>query len=1265
MKKSILGIVLTLCMLMGCAPIVVNAESEEIYDDLKYIAYNSYYDKYVKITGYIGEQASIAIPSQINGLPVTRIGDSAFLGCSSLTSVKIPDSVTNIGDFAFKDCINLANVTIPDSVTQIDYWAFYNCRSLTSITIPNKITRIDDGVFYSCSSLTSVIIPDSVTSIGDNAFYNCSSLTSITIPNSVSWIHRGAFECCTGLTSITIPDSITRIEDGAFEDCSSLTSITIPNSITQIEDEVFYGCSSLTSVTIPDSVISIGYLAFNNCSSLTSIIIPNSVTNIGSGAFENTAYYNNEQNWIDNVLYIGNHLIGVNYDVPENYEIKQGTLCIAGGAFYLHTDLTSVTIPDSVTSIGNAAFRGCNSLTSVTIPDSVTNIGDVAFGNCTSLTSITIPDSVTNIGDGAFCGCINLTSISIPNSVTTISHEAFSECTRLTSISIPNNVISIGYMAFYACNRLKDIYYSGSEAEWNAIEIRNNNVSLTNATIHYGSGKSYTPVEVNPPRPSSAPSQRSYGVVKSNRETTETDVRETLKKRSEEFNKAALAYTAAVSKSAKSQGGTEDDVETLAKKLESEYNENPGKRILLPAGTDANVKKVAFEGYARFLNQMIEEGQKLNKIDLSDSAVMIDYKLTREILSKIRAKNLSYEYKGYRVKINGLFNSKSNFGNLEVIAPNGDITWATMVSDPDQTMADLQDFASQLKDVAQDVNKKALHAVVSDLVNLTGLGDLGKLIARDGLKEYKPLTKLGYGDVVKNIKKCYSGYEAVKDILNCVDVKDLDSIIDNPKQLSKKLANLAGYEDSITNAAVNAAQDKLVNAIYNLMYAAYDYESVVEGEKPSFMEKVKDFFDKTTSWVSSLFQCPVDFTVYDENGEMIGYVDNGAVYYNDNIYIEVSGDVKKLYVPVGMKVDIKMTGIDEGELNYIVEEVIYNHPTGRLNYYGLPLSEGTEYTQSLDTTEFDNNTEVLPIVSSNGVVTANEYISSEDTTAYVIINTNSDNEGTVLGGGDYAKGDSVELTAVPRNSNYVFNGWYIGEELVSVDSIYRFTAIENTDVYAEFIRVYNADNAYDMQISDAIDDIYTYIYKDYDNSMGIVIVPFGEQISDSKQIYVTTYAEDGSVISSDVSYSAELNEIGVYAFENIDLRGVAKVVITGADGTEIASADYDSSKDITNIYITVSDQYSDSLEVTAREESGKVIVDFNILNDEISRNDITAYLAEYDDNDVLIDCTILEETITENGIAFEEYFNENYRLMFWNGDMCPLTEVITPYLLEI
>ena len=386
-----------------------------------------------------------------------------FKGDKELTSITIPNSVTGIGDYTFSGCSSLTSITIPNSVTSIGYKAFDGCSSLTSVTIPNSITSIGDYTFSGCSSLTSVTIPNSITSIGDYTFSGCSSLTSITIPNSVTSIGRYAFYGCSSLTSITIPNSVTSIEWNAFRDCSGLKSVKVSNKYcydyfknlgvpditfivsTPKEYEeaqqlaatklaidsnskyaskdglclidngkliLFIG-KDLTEYTIPDSVTSIGSGAFKDCSSLKSVKVAN------KDCYD---YFK------DNVANIT--FYGANASDDGRCLILDGKL-----ERFSAKGVAEYTIPESITSIGDYAFKGCSSLKSITIPNSVTSIGGGAFEGCRSLTSITIPNGVTEIGNSVFNGCSSLTSITIPNSVTGIGRYAFARCSGLTSIT--------------------------------------------------------------------------------------------------------------------------------------------------------------------------------------------------------------------------------------------------------------------------------------------------------------------------------------------------------------------------------------------------------------------------------------------------------------------------------------------------------------------------------------------------------------------------------------------------------------------------------------------------------------------------------------------------------------------------------------------------------------------------------------------------------------------------------------------------------------
>ena len=322
------------------------------------------------------------------------------------------------------------------SVTSIGDGAFNRCSNITSVTIPDSVTSIGEGAFRYCESMANVTIPDGIKSIGGSAFFCCESLTSVEVPSSVTSIGGSAFWGCKSLTSITIPNSVSCIGNQTFRNCTSLTSVEIPNSVTSIDSYSFQACESLTSIKIPNSVTSIGQFAFSDCTSLTSLEIPDGVTYIRQYTFQNC------------------------------------------------TSLVNFTIPDNVGIIEEYAFSGCAGLVSVEIPDR-TSISKGAFFGCAGLTSINIPSNVWNIYDYTFQDCTSLETLTIPNGVSKIGNSAFSGCKALTSVSLPKNVKTIGNAAFRYCDNIKDVYYAGSETEWNAITIKPYNEPITNATIHY------------------------------------------------------------------------------------------------------------------------------------------------------------------------------------------------------------------------------------------------------------------------------------------------------------------------------------------------------------------------------------------------------------------------------------------------------------------------------------------------------------------------------------------------------------------------------------------------------------------------------------------------------------------------------------------------------------------------------------------------------------------------------------------------------------
>lgn len=484
---------------------------------------------------------------------VTSIGEGSFQYCYGLKSVKLGNSLTSISSYMFRECTSLKSVIIPDSVTTIGAYAFQYCKNLTSIIIPNSVTFIENAVFESCYKLTSLRISKYVTQIKGNITNACNNLNEIIVEeenpnydsrnNCNAIIETSTNKLISGCKNTIIPNTVTSIKKYAFFGFSSLTSIIIPESVTSIDDSVFKSCANLTSITcLATTAPTIQSATFGNSDTnytgrnthdqgINKLYIP-----AGATGYDTSYWLDPLQNaekcgftiellyavkretnpelmdicvangWATNKDYmtfeeaaaITSDMIAPNEEDGskfstlthfEEFQYFTGVKEIKDSTFYDCESLTSIIIPDSVTSIGNDAFGECYELINITIPNSVTSIGDGVFYDC-SLTSINIPDSVNYIGEDVFNDCSNLNTIIIqegntvydsrnncnaiietdtnkliigckntiiPNSVTSIGSSAFYGHSSLISIIIPNSVTSIGSSAFYGCSGLTSI----------------------------------------------------------------------------------------------------------------------------------------------------------------------------------------------------------------------------------------------------------------------------------------------------------------------------------------------------------------------------------------------------------------------------------------------------------------------------------------------------------------------------------------------------------------------------------------------------------------------------------------------------------------------------------------------------------------------------------------------------------------------------------------------------------------------------------------
>ena len=449
---------------------------------------------------------------------VTRIGDNAFWGCTSITGeLTIPNTITSIGAYAFSDCTYfIGNLVLSNSLQEIGERGFYRCY-FTITTLPNSLTCIGKDAFYGLEwywcqpdgllyldswclgykgdkPTGDIAIQGGTIGIGDQSFWLCNGLTSVNMPNSILYIGKEVFYECTELVSVSLGTTLKRIGSEAFGECYNLSSIVIPNTVTEIEGGAFIGCSNLATVNIPNTLTSISGTLFCRCYNLASISIPNTVTSIEDGAFL----------WCTNSsdINLPNSITSIGMDAFScsgltSIIIPNSVVSIGDRAFADCANLSYAYIGSSVSSIEGRLFNGCSNLIQIEvasdnikydsrnncnaiiytannmliagckttiIPNTITTIGSSAFSECGGLTYMDIPSSVTVIGSDAFSRCRALNEIKFPNTLTTISVTAFVECTALTSINIPNSVTEIGGSAFAWCTGLESVTIGSSVA---------------------------------------------------------------------------------------------------------------------------------------------------------------------------------------------------------------------------------------------------------------------------------------------------------------------------------------------------------------------------------------------------------------------------------------------------------------------------------------------------------------------------------------------------------------------------------------------------------------------------------------------------------------------------------------------------------------------------------------------------------------------------------------------------------------------------------
>ena len=483
MKTRITSLLLILCtalILFSFLPVTAQAETE---GDWEYEISSGL----ATVTKYNGTDAVVTIPDAFGLYQVTSIGSSAFEGNVTLTQINFPKGLTSIGSKAFKGCIGLTEVNLPAKLTTLGARAFENCTWLNKVTIActslNDIkeeyslygqpfrgagtagdgievifaegcTRVPRYLFHardgsaSAANVTSVTMADTVTWVGGLSFLGCVNLETVNFGNGVDYIGNRAFEGCTGLKTVTFSNKLTTIGDATFKNCTVLQDVAFPASLTDIGANAFEACISFKSVTLPEKLANLGARAFQNCTQLAKITVKSTALND----------IKEEYSQYGQPFYgAGTAGEGISVVFADGCTKVPNRLFHARDGAASAANVTSVTMADTVTSVGGSSFWGCVYLETVDFGNGVTYIGVDAFNDCSSLQKVTFSQNLKTIAGYAFDECTKLENVEFPNSLQEIGEGAFWGCTSFTSITLPEKLANLGARAFQACSKVTEI----------------------------------------------------------------------------------------------------------------------------------------------------------------------------------------------------------------------------------------------------------------------------------------------------------------------------------------------------------------------------------------------------------------------------------------------------------------------------------------------------------------------------------------------------------------------------------------------------------------------------------------------------------------------------------------------------------------------------------------------------------------------------------------------------------------------------------------
>ena len=1107
--------------------------------------------------------SSIIVPKNVADCGQSWGG--AFDKAASLKSVTFQEGMKKIPDFicyATDYSSHISSVSMPDTVTEIGARAFQNCRNLKEIRLSASLTGINAYAFYD-SGLTSINIPKTIINIRENSFQNCESLQSVTMNYNDSMVESSTeapyrYKCTIG--------------QSAFEGNKNLSNVKLSENVERIENYAFKNCSALGSLALPESVIRLG-LQFIDGTAISSIIVPKNVADCGAswgGAFDKAA-----------------SLKSVTFQ--EGMKKIPDFICYATD---YSSHISSVSIPDTVTEIGARAFQNCTLLKALEFSDNVKKINSYAYAGCTGLTTVKIGSKerknepkvseLTANQAANKSADLKLDWKLASDTYTLIGSNAFQDCTGLKTISFSANVNSVQNYAFGGCSSLTNVYLFGMEEDWDRISIGTyGNEKLTSASLHFtkypeekeigyevswalkkkdayaSKNKEFVTVPLEStltmnytPKESS----RQYYVkirkctkYKESGDTiygdwspvvpvsltgivTAAEVQTAVNN----FVDAMENFTKQLNLASKADLKNYADTKIEAQILRETDEKRGSKRMVTFTGNPSDrVKDCVYEVLAEYMQTSVKFD--IGKLDIKSTESLTKYAaqiinaIGENIENNSTSKTIRTDVGTIRLSLTGFSGgfSGSIFVNNELVAG---------IVSGNKTKV-ITDYLKNLSDAVNNLMYQACVSLFKEFANATSLTeylDDQKASTMESLKE--DLKKAGYGKLYKTMAAMKEAYYTVEAIKTCKNSKDLEALLKNSKSLYDKLNKLSFSDSALTKIVLKDAESEIESRRKDLGKLLYAYYT---GTDPG---KMSSWFGK--GWTKIMGNCPVNMVVYDVLGNEIGRVVNGRASYKPEAVFTVEGNTKTAYVESSTLGRIQFTGTGSGTMNYSIQEMNGDEVVNQLNYYDVPLEEGTTYTQ-----EFTGETLDTDGSHSNLITKDSEEIKESNTNnsdiepEYVTVSCTAETGGTVSEGGQVIRGQrtSVEATA---DEGYTFGGWYNGEELVSTDSTYYFAPSKDVSLTAKFEKQIPVDNNYRaVAAEDSQANMFIVMNKNGNGNLNITGAGTESKASFILKCYPTangTPEQQTITVNNDGS--------GIYVYENLAYSKYEKLELCDTAG---------------------------------------------------------------------------------------------------------------------